>query len=213
MPQPKLSKLVRLVHLYFGVFITPALLFFAFTGALQTFGLHETNRDHPNYKPAHWIQVLAQIHKKQVDTVPVRRPQFPAAASVPVAPASFPVTPASLPTAPLPAGTSSPAAEPSAPSSEKPHHHPAAAAPSAAAPHSQQPTPAQATPPFNAGATPERHKANPLPLRIFFLIVCIGLFTSTLTGLYMSYTYQRNKRVVTLALLAGIVLPPLLLLF
>ncbi len=37
-----LLKYTRLVHLYLGVFITPALLFFAFTGALQTFSLHET---------------------------------------------------------------------------------------------------------------------------------------------------------------------------
>jgi len=32
----KLLKYLRLLHLYTGVFIAPALLFFAFTGALQT---------------------------------------------------------------------------------------------------------------------------------------------------------------------------------
>jgi len=37
-------KYLRLIHLCIGVFIAPALLFFAFTGALQTFSLHETTR-------------------------------------------------------------------------------------------------------------------------------------------------------------------------
>ena len=58
-----LLKYVRLVHLYLGVFIAPALLFFAFTGALQTFSLHETTRG-SNYKPPAWAIVLGQIHKK-----------------------------------------------------------------------------------------------------------------------------------------------------
>ena len=43
-------RYVRLTHLYLGVFIAPAILFFAFTGALQTFSLHETTRG-SNYKP------------------------------------------------------------------------------------------------------------------------------------------------------------------
>jgi hypothetical protein len=42
---------------------------------------------------------------------------------------------------------------------------------------------------------------------IFFLFVAIGLFTSTLTGIYMSYRYGGSKLVVTLLLLAGIVIP------
>ncbi len=43
-------RYTRLVHLYIGVFIAPALLFFALTGALQTFSLHETTRG-SSYKP------------------------------------------------------------------------------------------------------------------------------------------------------------------
>ena len=73
MSRTSLLKIFRVTHLYFGVFIAPALLFFAFTGAVQSLGLHETNREHPNYKPAHWIETLAQIHKKQTDVLPVRR--------------------------------------------------------------------------------------------------------------------------------------------
>jgi hypothetical protein len=52
-----------------------------------------------------------------------------------------------------------------------------------------------------------------LPMKIFFLIVAVGLFTSTLTGLYMAYKYNSNKVVVTGLLIAGIVLPLVLLPF
>src|SRR5277367_165959 len=65
-------KYTRLVHLYLGVFIAPALLFFAFTGALQTFSLHETTRG-SSYKPPAWAVMLGQIHKKQTPIVPVRK--------------------------------------------------------------------------------------------------------------------------------------------
>ena len=150
-----LLQILRVTHLYVGVFIAPALLFFAFTGAIQSFGLHETNRDHPNYKPAHWIEVLAHIHKKQNVVVPVRKP-LPQA---PDAPASHPV------------------------------------------------------PPAPAAPTPPPRNPNPVPLRVFFVVVCVGLFTSTVTGVYMAYKYNRNRRLVTLTLAAGIILPLLLLLF
>ena len=65
-------KYLRLTHLFIGVFIAPALLFFAFTGALQTFSLHETTRG-SSYKPPAWAVMLAQIHKKQTPVVPVRK--------------------------------------------------------------------------------------------------------------------------------------------
>src|SRR6185437_924588 len=70
-------KRIRSLHLYLGIFITPALLFFAFTGALQTFSLHETTRG-SSYKPPAWIATLAQIHKKQTMTVPVKKLPPPA---------------------------------------------------------------------------------------------------------------------------------------
>ena len=170
-------KTTRLIHLYFGVFITPALLFFALTGAIQSFGLHETNRDHPNYKPAHWIAVLAQIHKKQVAAVPVRKPQPKAAELTPNSAAATP--------------------EP------HPHRDHSSESPTLAA----QPAPAAPVP-----TSAEPHH-NPVPLRVFFVLVCLGLFSSTATGLYMTYQYTRNRRLITLTLLAGTILPPLLLLF
>ncbi|ADW68205.1 hypothetical protein [Granulicella tundricola] len=174
MSRNALLKTSRLIHLYFGVFITPALIFFAISGGLQTFGLHETNRDHPNYKPAHWLVVMGQIHKKQTTIVPVRKPQ-PAAAKP-----EAPPTPSSDLTA----------------KPEHKHHDADSTQPASDAP---KPTPA-----------PEAPKPRPLPLRIFFLIVCVGLFTSTITGLIMSYKYVRNKTLITVTLIAGVVIPILL---
>jgi hypothetical protein len=79
----------------------------------------------------------------------------------------------------------------------------------------QSPTTSQATPveaPKPIGETaPKSH--NPLPLKCFFLLVSIGLFVSTLTGLYMSYKYLRNRRLIIIILLGGIIFPVLLTVF
>ena len=48
-------------------------------------------------------------------------------------------------------------------------------------------------------------------MKIFFLIVSISLFTSTLTGIYMAYKYMRNRTAVTVLLLLGAVIPIALL--
>jgi hypothetical protein len=151
-------KYIRLIHLYLGVFIAPALLFFAFTGALQTFSLHETTRG-SSYKPPAWAVTLAQIHKKQTTAVPAKK-------------------------LPQPDKTTDKSA------ADKP-----------AVDKTPSPTPPSGAP------TP---KHNPLPLKIFFLLVALGLFISTLTGLYMSYKYIRNRVLITTILLAGVVIPILL---
>ena len=146
-------KLFRKIHLYFGIFIAPMLLFFAFTGAVQTFSLHETTQG-SSYKPPTWLVTLGQIHKKQTSVVPVRKqrpPDAPKLAKADAAPAPKPVD-----------------------------------------------------------APPQKSH---LPLKIFFLIVAIGLFTSTLTGIYMAYKYNQSKLVVTALLLAGAIIPLLLLPF
>ena len=71
-------KNVRAIHLYLGVFTAPALLFFAITGGLQTFGLHESARN-SSYKPPAWLVSAAQLHKKQTLLKPQHRRE-PAAA-------------------------------------------------------------------------------------------------------------------------------------
>lgn len=85
----------RLVHLYLGVFTAPALLFFAITGGLQTFSLHESTRG-SSYAPPRWLVVAAQLHKKQTMDVPPHKsrpaanPSAGQAADAMVAPAARP---------------------------------------------------------------------------------------------------------------------------
>jgi hypothetical protein len=86
---------LRQLHRYLGVFFTPAILFFAFSGALQTFGLHESEqRGAP--PPVAWIAALASVHKDQ--HLPEVRAQLPAAAPGTVlAPPAAPAAPAAPP--------------------------------------------------------------------------------------------------------------------
>ncbi len=55
--------LLRQWHTYIGAFIAPSVLFFALTGAIQLFSLHEA---HDGYKPPVLIEKLASVHKDQV---------------------------------------------------------------------------------------------------------------------------------------------------
>ncbi len=62
-PNPALRlAAIRQFHTYLGVFIAPSILFFAFTGALQLFSLHEA---HGDYHPPALIEKLATLHKDQ----------------------------------------------------------------------------------------------------------------------------------------------------
>ena len=149
----RLLKVLRQLHLYIGVFTAPALLFFAFTGALQTFSLHETTRG-SSYQPPQWAVVLGQIHKKQTPVVAPKKLPQPAEAS--------------------------------------------------------HPKPQAIEPPHDAAPQTPAKTHHPLPLKIFFLTVAIGLAISSLSGIYMSYKYVRNKAVVTTLLLLGVAIPLLL---
>jgi hypothetical protein len=193
-------RLSRKIHLYVGIFISPALLFFALTGAMQTFNLHESSKG-SSYKPPAWIVELAQLHKKQTLEVPVRRPR-PDQDARPDA------------------QTRTDDPRPTAQDGEQ--HHPKseadgtkagrsdAAANEAAAGQAAAPKVAAASPTPAANAPqPKRHG----PMKFFFLIVAVGLFTSTVTGIYMAYRYERNIWLVNGLLLAGTVIPLVLLKF
>lgn len=156
-------KLVRQIHLYVGVFIAPTLLFFAFSGCLQVFSLHETSRG-SDYKPPAWLMTLAQLHKNQTMKVPVHKPHPADADEHRPAPA---------------ASVSGPVANPVAPVQIKPD-------------------------------VPKEEAKNPLPLKIFFAFVALGLFVSTLIGVYMAYRYTRKPALISVVLLMGIVLPVVL---
>jgi hypothetical protein len=152
----KILKLARQIHLYLGVFIAPALLFFALTGGLQVFSLHETTRG-SDYKPPQWLVVMAQLHKKQ--TMVVRKRPMDGGNHPPMAPVS---APAANPVPPMPAK------------------------------------------PDDASRAEAK---NPLPLKIFSALVALGLFISTLLGIYMAYRYTRKPGLITFVLLAGVVVP------
>ena len=54
---------IRRWHSYIGFFIAPSVLFFALTGAVQLFSLHEA---HGKYQPAPIVEKLSSVHKDQV---------------------------------------------------------------------------------------------------------------------------------------------------
>ncbi|MBV8741892.1 MAG: hypothetical protein JOZ12_08890 [Sinobacteraceae bacterium] len=54
---------IRTWHTYLGILIAPSILFFALTGALQIFHLHEA---HGDYQPPMLLEKLGRVHKDQV---------------------------------------------------------------------------------------------------------------------------------------------------
>lgn len=72
-------KSIRQLHNVLGLFFAPTILFFAITGGLQMFGLHETSRG-SSYVPPALLVHLSQLHKKGTLSVPARK-QGPTAVS------------------------------------------------------------------------------------------------------------------------------------
>lgn len=89
-------KAIRLTHNYLGVFFAPTILFFAITGGLQMFSLHETTRG-SSYVPPAILVHLSQLHKKGTLYVAPRKPTPPAAPK-----ADAPKTDAAKPEVPKP---------------------------------------------------------------------------------------------------------------
>ncbi len=63
---------LRQWHHYIGVFLAPAILFFAFSGLIQVIGW----QDQRNPPPPGWVSAIAGIHKHQM--IPKPRPATPA---------------------------------------------------------------------------------------------------------------------------------------
>ena len=57
-------KTIRKAHRYLGTIFAPLVIFLAFSGALQTFELHDPPKG-SFFKPHGWIMTLAQVHKNQ----------------------------------------------------------------------------------------------------------------------------------------------------
>jgi hypothetical protein len=54
---------IRIWHTYLGMLLAPSILFFALTGLVQIFSLHEA---HGHYKPAAVVEKFSALHKDQV---------------------------------------------------------------------------------------------------------------------------------------------------
>lgn len=65
-------KSVRLIHRYIGLFFSPTILFFAITGGLQMFGLHESTHG-SSYVPPNILVHLSQLHKNGTLYLPPRK--------------------------------------------------------------------------------------------------------------------------------------------
>lgn len=68
---------IRVWHTYLGMLIAPSVLFFALTGALQIFSLHES---HGAYQPFPLVEKLGMLHKDQVFARKERHEPKPASA-------------------------------------------------------------------------------------------------------------------------------------
>lgn len=160
-PRARVSwlKTIRLLHRYMGLFFSPAILFFAFSGALQTFNLHKANA-HTGYAPPMWILDMAQIHKSQNMNVSKGKIKSKKAKSN--------------------------AADPESDAADSESDD--APAPKAA----------------NL-----RHSA--LPVKWFVVIMSAGLMLTTVLGIYMSFQYGGDPRLAWGALLAGTLVPLVLL--
>lgn len=137
---------IRQWHSYLGLFIAPSVLFFALTGALQIFSLHEA---HGKYQPLLVIEKLSKVHKDQV---------FAAS-----------------------------------------HHHEAAPK-----------TDADSPPPADDDDD-DKPALSTLILKWFFLFVALALSVSTGFGLWMGLTQTRRKRRAWGLLVAGALVPVILL--
>jgi hypothetical protein len=132
---------IRTWHTYLGILIAPSVLFFALSGALQIFSLHEA---HGSYHPFPIVEKLASVHKDQVFAL---------------------------------------------------GEH-----------HDEPPPPPDARPPAPAAHEDEPAIGTPL-LKWFFLVVALGLATSTLLGLYMGLTHLRHRRTGWWLLVVGVAVP------
>ena len=141
---------IRTWHTYLGIFIAPSVLFFAATGALQLFSLHEA---HGAYTPPPIIEKLSALHKDQVFTL------------------------------------------------EDHHDHgPNEGAPAHAPDDAKE-------------ADEDAPLLGTVLLKWFFLLVALGLMSSTLLGLWMGLTHVRHKRAGWWLLAVGILVPVGLVMF
>jgi hypothetical protein len=171
---------LRQWHSYLGVFIAPSVLFFALTGALQLFSLHEA---HGDYHPPALIEALGKVHKDQVFEAGKKH-------------------------APKAAPKAEPKAAAAEPDADHDDDHHEAAPPRAGAQHAEADHDAD----HDHDHAKKAPKLGTYLLKWCFLVVAIGLASSTLIGLWMALAHGRRKGVLWTLFVIGAVLPVALLL-
>ena len=136
-------KSIRRLHAWLGVLFAPTIIFFALSGALQLFGLHEIERG----ETPGLVAKMGMVHTHQTTQMPQRKPQ-------------------------------------------------AQAAP---APHVEE---------ARSAAQP---RPTTMPIKIFFALMAISLIASSGLGLWIAFTSKRDRTLHVALLVAGVVLPVLLL--
>jgi hypothetical protein len=131
---------IRLAHYYAGVFFAPTIIFFALSGVLQVFKLHEAYRETPGAK-GDWIAWMSIVHRESALIPP-------------------------------------------------------------------KPAPAKAAP--REGASPAKPERSH-PFKWFAALMGVSLIGASLAGLWIAFNYPRRRRSFFVTLIAGIVLPIMLL--
>jgi hypothetical protein len=216
-------KTIRTLHYYLGVFFAPSIIFFAFSGALQTFSLHEG--DHPQK----WIETMGEVHKNQ------RPPAWMKPAAQQQNPAANPPRPPEAaagegrPTQAQPATQQQSGAQSAAPatgatinagtasasvsSQTSPNQ---ASAPQAGSSATSPPqstssqTPAKAAAPVRRGP-PRQPKS--VPFKIFAALMSTGLIFSSILGILIAFRMKPDPKPIWGMLAAGVIVPMLMLYF
>lgn len=162
-------KSIRRIHAWLGVLFAPTIIFFALTGVLQMYGLHESEGGgSPGI-----IAKAAQVHTHQTTTIPQRTARPP-----------------------------------------RPDANAAAAAPKGDGDEREAGAQPDRRP--EAGARPEgaARPARPttLPIKLFFTLMALSLIVSSVLGLWIAFTSKRDRGLHVGLLVAGFVLPIVLLL-
>jgi hypothetical protein len=178
-------RLLRNIHHWLGVFFAPTILLFAFSGALQTFSLHENKGGGP-YKPPAWIVAIASVHKDQTLPEPKGGGHADADADADAHDHDH----------------DAPAAGRAA---QDVHDH------DAKAPAANPKADADADADQDADAAPKSSRPSPLPLKIFVLLVSIGLMVSSVLGVWIALKVRAMRRLTLLLLAAGTLVPIVLL--
>ena len=190
----------RQVHLYLGAFFGPSIIFFAFSGAFQLFGLHDSHSG-STYKPPVWIQKMDSVHQLQVLRLKVRGGQG---------------GPGGQGGLGGPGGQNGPGGQgtqggPGGPGGQNAQGAPGQMAGQGTGPNNTSDRPPQQSQQAQGPGGPPQDTVYTYILKWFFLGPAIGLILMTLLGVYMSFKFNRNRLAMLSMLILGASVPGILL--